>query len=480
MTCPTSSVAVSTTTNRITTSGYGYDANGNMTNDGQNTLTYDAENHLLTSSGGLGSGTYTYDGSGHRVKKVSGSTTTVYAFSGTKVIAEYVNGAAPTSPTREYIYSGGALLAKVESSATQYYHSDHLSTRLMTDSSGTKIGEQGHYPFGESWYASGTTTKWEFTSYERDSESGNDFAMARYHVNRLGRFSSPDLHSGSVADPQSLNKYGYVLDDPANLVDPLGLEDCLAGAPCTETPSGGGGGSDQGPNNLCNSASCQTANDFNDKGEVVNQTATLVDGSGLVDTGNTGVTAADGSSGGIGGGLGGGGGELRDKIKKAIKNAVKKLCSVLPDGSVNSVGNYWGAVGSVGGSLDVVKNYNTGEVSGFATGGGQAGWNGGVSVTLSTGMVWGLGNSNANYSGGFKGGNVSVSIPDVPGVSVGGSVMHGNGGVTVASVTAGASLLGRFGFGGSYTNTSAPLALGSFTAFGIGDYAGYGARQLCK
>jgi RHS repeat-associated protein len=236
-------VAVSTTTNRITTGGYGYDANGNMTNDGQNTLTYDAENHLLTSGGTLGSGTYTYDGNGLRVKKVSGSTTTVYSFSGSKVIAEYINGAAASSPTREYIYSGSALIAKIEGTATQYYHADHLSARLMTDSGGNKIGEQGHFPYGETWYPATPATKWEFTTYERDSESGNDYAMARYHVNRLGRFSSPDQLAGSAGNPQSLNKYAYVHNDPVNLVDPSGMVSCWWPDYCGgEDPGGGDGG----------------------------------------------------------------------------------------------------------------------------------------------------------------------------------------------------------------------------------------------
>ena len=47
--------------------------------------------------------------------------------------------------------------------------------------------------------------------------------MARSYVNRLGRFSSPDPISGSAADPQSLNRYAYVRNDPANAADPLGL-----------------------------------------------------------------------------------------------------------------------------------------------------------------------------------------------------------------------------------------------------------------
>jgi RHS repeat-associated protein len=257
ITCPTNSVGVSTATNRITSGGYGYDANGNMTNDGQNTLTYDGENHLLTSIGILGSGTYTYDGNGLRVKKcvpncANPTTTTLYAFSGSKVVAEYVyvSGTPPTSPTREYIYSGSALIAKIEGTATQYYHQDSLSTRLITDSTGTKIGEQGHFPYGETWYPASPVTKWEFTTYERDAESGNDYAMARYHVNRLGRFSSPDLLPGSTGDPQSLNKFTYVRNDPANGVDPSGMVSCWWPDYCGGEDPGGGDGGD------CSFGSC--------------------------------------------------------------------------------------------------------------------------------------------------------------------------------------------------------------------------------
>ncbi|MFZ0462550.1 MAG: RHS repeat-associated core domain-containing protein [Candidatus Acidiferrales bacterium] len=221
ITCPTNSVSVSATTNHITGSPYLYDASGNMTDDGSNTITYDGEGHAVTASGGLGSGTYTYDGNGLRVKKVAGSTTTVYIFSGSKVVAEYANGAAPSSPTVEYIYGGSALLAKINSSGTFYYHQDHLSNRMVTNSSGGVYTFMGHFPFGESWY-NGTNDKLYFTTYEYDAESGNHYAMARYHVSRLGRLSSPDPLAGSTADPQSLNRYSYSINDPSNVTDPSG------------------------------------------------------------------------------------------------------------------------------------------------------------------------------------------------------------------------------------------------------------------
>jgi len=209
------------TQNQFVGPPYQYDAAGNMTNDGNNTLVYDAENRLLSATNGGASGTYSYDGKSLRVTKASGSTTTIYIFSGTKVIAEYDNGAAVGSPSREYIYAATALLAKIDSSGTKYYHQDRLSNRLVTDSGGNTSAQLGHFPFGESWYNS-SNDKLLFTTYERDSESSNDYALARSYVNRLARFSSADPLSGSAADSQSLNRYAYTENDPIDNVDPSG------------------------------------------------------------------------------------------------------------------------------------------------------------------------------------------------------------------------------------------------------------------
>jgi len=256
MTCPTYSVFVNPRTNALVGPPYQYDLTtyGNLTNDGLNTLAYDAENRVTSSAGIPGSGSYAYDGNSLRVSKTTSGATTVYIFSGSKVIAEYASGAAPASPAKEYIYAGSQLLATIAGLTTSYQITDHLSPRVTTDVSGNKIGEQAHFPFGQSWYANNTTTKWQFTSYEHDAESANDYAMTRYNVNRLGRFSSPDPLAGSIADPQSMNRYSYVRNDSPNLIDPLGLHwECVTitvngisgGESCTwvDDPgvSGGGG-----------------------------------------------------------------------------------------------------------------------------------------------------------------------------------------------------------------------------------------------
>jgi RHS repeat-associated protein len=68
-----------------------------------------------------------------------------------------------------------------------------------------------------------------FTGKERDTESGNDYFGARYYSSAMGRFMSPDWSAkeepvpyAKLDDPQSLNLYAYVLNNPLDRTDPDG------------------------------------------------------------------------------------------------------------------------------------------------------------------------------------------------------------------------------------------------------------------
>ncbi|MGH9814748.1 MAG: RHS repeat domain-containing protein [Candidatus Acidiferrales bacterium] len=220
-TAPSHSAAVSATTNRFTDTGYAYDASGNMTADGVATMVYDAEARMTQSTVAGAATNYTYDGGGLRVQRIKGGTTTVYLFAGSQVLAEYENGAL----AREFIYFRARQVAlRLAADDMRYIHHDHLSIRLYTDESGAVVGTQGHFPYGEGWYSTGGTTERVFTTYDHDADSADDYAVHRFHNCRLGRFRTADPVRGNFRNPQRLNRYAYVMDDPTNRTDPLGLD----------------------------------------------------------------------------------------------------------------------------------------------------------------------------------------------------------------------------------------------------------------
>jgi len=85
-------------------------------------------------------------------------------------------------------------------------------------------------PWGERWaYGAyqGNIYDERFASLgRRDAESTLDPTLFRMYESRLYRWLSPDPLAGSILNPQSLNRYAYVLNNPVNFIDPLGLDGC--------------------------------------------------------------------------------------------------------------------------------------------------------------------------------------------------------------------------------------------------------------
>ena len=114
------------------------------------------------------------------------------------------------------------------SGAVFYYFADHLgSSRVVTNAAGQILDESDYYPFGgERAVAAGSGNTYKFTGKERDPETGLDHFVARYHSSSLGRFMNPDPLGGRIFDPQTLNKFSYVRNNPLNLIDPSGMYIC--------------------------------------------------------------------------------------------------------------------------------------------------------------------------------------------------------------------------------------------------------------
>jgi RHS repeat-associated protein len=207
--------------------GYEYDAAGNVTCDGQHSYFYDSENRLTSVDGGAAG--YAYDQQNRRYKKTVGSTVTHVVWQGSQVMSEH-NGSTGAALV-DYIYSGGRMIAKIASGTTSYFLSDRLSARLTLNTSGAVVGRQAHLPFGEDFAESGTQQKQHFTGYERDSETGTDYAINRQYNQSVGRFDQLDPVVGT--GPERLNRYTYSKNDPINVFDPMGTNlefvDCRSG-----------------------------------------------------------------------------------------------------------------------------------------------------------------------------------------------------------------------------------------------------------
>lgn len=216
---------INTSDNRFSSGqGYGYDQNGNVTQDAQGRrFGYDAENHQkeffgVGNSSATPDATYSYDGEGRRVKKISSTETTVFVYNASgQLVAEYSTVLAPVQEV-------------------SYLTTDHLgSPRVITNENGVVTDRKDFSAFGEETvtsqristlgYTDAEEPRKDYTGYEKDTESGLEFAQARYYNPGHGRFTSVDplTASATIRNPQSFNRYSYTLNSPYKFTDPLGL-----------------------------------------------------------------------------------------------------------------------------------------------------------------------------------------------------------------------------------------------------------------
>lgn len=232
----------------VTYKRFTYDDNGNLTDLEEDVtggtissdFTWDHHNRLIQSavtdtSSVTTTTTYLYSADGKRLKKVvnDGTTTetTLYPFADYEV--------TDSNSQKVSVSAGNILVAVIETdtSGTEvyYHHNDHLGgSNIVTDDTGSLIQVVDYQPFGEvranSQSATYDSTQ-KFTGHELDDATGLYYAQARYYDPLIGRFISEDplqyrpeeLMKKFAAQPQALNHYSYVSNNPVVYIDPTGL-----------------------------------------------------------------------------------------------------------------------------------------------------------------------------------------------------------------------------------------------------------------
>jgi RHS repeat-associated protein len=186
------------------------DANGNITNDGLRSITYNYDNMPTA----VNTTSFVYDGNMTRLKKSSPGRSTIYI----DKLYECTNGLCA-----KFIFAGDTRIAMKTGTEIKFYHPDHQgSTSVVTDAVGNKIDELSYLPFGETRTGIASSVSHRYTGQELDGETGLYNYNARLYDPETGRFLTADSIVPDPTNPQSLNRYSYVLNNPTNLIDPTG------------------------------------------------------------------------------------------------------------------------------------------------------------------------------------------------------------------------------------------------------------------
>ncbi|MFH0862130.1 MAG: RHS repeat-associated core domain-containing protein [Candidatus Altiarchaeota archaeon] len=233
-------VFIETTTTTVTTSttttlalgpqnyvnNYSYDDNGNMLEDEKFKYEYNGMNMLKTVKNTTNDAIieqYWYGPDGQRIKKVSfledGSNRTTYYVTPSYEI-EY-NETGARKDTR-YVFANGERMAELHQNGSKtYYLNDHLgSSSVLVNELGEQLDRLTYYPYGEV-KTGGDESKYGYNNKELDS-TGLNYYGARYYNPELKRWTQPDTIIPNPYDPQSLNRYSYVKNNPEKYIDPTG------------------------------------------------------------------------------------------------------------------------------------------------------------------------------------------------------------------------------------------------------------------
>jgi len=195
-----------------------YDLNGNLTNDGVKSYSWNAKDQLTSLSGNV-SASFSYDGLGRRRNKIVSGMSTSFLYDGVNAVQEITGG----SPSANVLAGAGVdqWLSRSDSGGARYFVADAIGNTLaLIDGSGAVQTQYTYDPFGSAT-ATGSTSanSLQFTGRENDG-TGLTYYRARYLAPQFQRFANEDplgLAGGA-------NLFAYAGNAPTVFVDPTGLK----------------------------------------------------------------------------------------------------------------------------------------------------------------------------------------------------------------------------------------------------------------